>query len=262
MQPFNLLKADLRRIVRDMPLKIVTILTLIANLFTIGSYKLLLVLAEQFPSEGADGALEAMGMQSLAGSAFFSCLSISNIGVLICVAAAMFIGKDFAYGTMRNKVCAASRVKVYLSSLGAAAVIGLGLHILSILESAALAAIFFGKATPVADAVYACLISIPLYIGFIAVMVFICMTLKSQALGIIINIVIVVFVPSILSIVSMTGVEALEQAIGVIPYAVVNELSMGVVSTAIALKGVIGGMLLGVTATVVGCVLFARADLK
>ncbi|MCI8435187.1 MAG: hypothetical protein HFK10_04405 [Clostridia bacterium] len=262
MQPFNLLKADLRRIVRDVPLRVMAVLTLVVNLFTIGSYKLLVVLSEQFPAEDMEGAFEAMGIQSLAGSAFFSCLSISNIGILICIAVAMFIGKDFVYNTVRNKVCAASRVKVYLSSLGAALVIGLGLHVLSILESAALAAILFGDATPIADAVNACLISLPLYAGFIAVMVFISMTLKSQVLGMVINIVVVVFVPSILSIVAMTGVEALEKAIGLIPYAVVNELSMGAVSTAIAIKGVVGGLLLGIAATVLGCVLFTRADLK
>lgn len=263
MRPFNLLKADMRRVARDMPLKVIAILTVVVNVFMLGSYKLLLVMAEHFPAEGMDEALGMLGMSSIASSAFFSCLSISNVGVLVCVAASMFIGKDFAYNTMRNKIsCGNSRVKVYLSSLLSALIVGLGVLALSILESAALSAILFGSATPALQAVQASLISLPLYIGFIAVMTMVSMTLKSQVLGLVINIVIVAFIPGILQIIGMTGVETLKNVVGVIPYSVINELSVGTVSAGLAVKGTVGGLLLGAAATAVGCLLFGRADLK
>lgn len=262
MKAFNLVKADMRRVARDMPLKIILLLTVVVNLFTIGSYKLLEILSETLRADGMDEMIGMMG-QSMRGVAFFSCLSLSNTGVLVCVAVAMFIGKDFSYNTLRAKIYSGnSRLKIYLSTLTTALIIGLTLHVASVLESAAITAACFGGGALTMKALQASLLSIPLYAGFIAVMVFISLTLKSQVLGLVVNIVVAAFIPTILQIVGMAGLESLDAVVTIIPYAAIGKLSTGVVDGALAVKSCVGGLALAVAATAVGALLFRNADIK
>ena len=105
---FDLLKTDLKRVVKD---KLFLILCIVAAVFAVVNpllYKLLFAMADM----GLD-----LGMVIDAKTLCFASFSPgSNLGLIMPIFAAIVLCKDFSQGTVRNKiVCGRSRTDIFLS---------------------------------------------------------------------------------------------------------------------------------------------------
>ena len=111
----NLLKADLRRALKD---KLFIVLIIIAGVFAIVTpilYKFIFALLEFSAEEMQD--LEMLGLFVSAKSMFFNAFSLgNNFGLILPLFVTIILCKDFSHGTIRNKIiCGKSRTSVYFS---------------------------------------------------------------------------------------------------------------------------------------------------
>lgn len=108
----NLLKTDLKRIIKD---KLFLISCIIAGAYSVLSPVLYKVM---FAMIGADDKmLEAMGAAPSAKSMLFQALVPGgDLGLIIPILIIIALCKDFSYGTIRNKIIAGhSRAKIFIS---------------------------------------------------------------------------------------------------------------------------------------------------
>ena len=106
----KLLKADLRRVLKD---KLLIVLGIIAVIFALVTPLLYVVLVS---SVGMDQDPMISGL--ISGKAqFFSSFSIgNNLGLIAPVLIAIILCKDFSYGTVRNKIISGkSRTSIFMS---------------------------------------------------------------------------------------------------------------------------------------------------
>lgn len=116
----ELLKTDLRRMLKDKLFLVAVFIGLGLALFTPLIYKVLIVVLE-----------EAAEMEDLFGMLFTakgilgtSFAPLNNFGLILPVFLAIIIYKDFSYGTIRNKIiCGKSRLSIYLSLLISSSII-------------------------------------------------------------------------------------------------------------------------------------------
>lgn len=111
----NLLKADLRRALKD---KLFIVLLIILGAFALVTpvlYKFIFALLEFSPEDMQE--LEMLGLMIDAKSMFFSAFSLSsNFGLILPLFVAIILSKDFSHGTIRNKIiCGKSRTSIYFS---------------------------------------------------------------------------------------------------------------------------------------------------
>ena len=106
----ELLKTDLRRIVKDKLFLVTCILGVFFALSTPLLYKGL--------SLALDMEEDMIGLFASAKSIFFTSFSPSgNFGIILPILLAIVLCKDFSYGTIRNKIiCGKSRTKIFLST--------------------------------------------------------------------------------------------------------------------------------------------------
>lgn len=112
----DLLKTDLRRLIKDKLFLVVCILGAVFAVFSPLLYKVLF------------GALEVedmLGMTVNAKTLFFSAFSLgSNFGFIVPILISIIICKDFSQGTIRNKIISGqSRTKVFISMLIASSIV-------------------------------------------------------------------------------------------------------------------------------------------
>ena len=123
----NLLKVDLKRILKDKLLVIVCIIALVMSLFTPLLLKGLLVLGLDMEWISSKEGV-ALGFFSNAFSAS------SNIGLILPIFIAIIINKDFTYGTIRNKIiCGNKRSTIFLSMFISSAIITVAIMIIQAL---------------------------------------------------------------------------------------------------------------------------------
>ena len=106
---FNLVKCDLKRIVKDKLFLILCILGVVFALITPLLYVLLRDLLEL--------EQDLLGLITNAKSMFFSSFSLgNNFGLIAPILITIIICKDFSHGTIRNKIiCGKSRTSIFLS---------------------------------------------------------------------------------------------------------------------------------------------------
>ena len=111
----NLLKADLKRAVKD---KLFFVLLIIAGVFALTTPLINRALFLLIDIEGEEG-IEMLGLEINAKTIFFSSFSPSNnFGLILPIMVAIILCKDFSQGTMRNKIiCGNSRASIYFSLL-------------------------------------------------------------------------------------------------------------------------------------------------
>ena len=116
----ELLKTDLRRMLKDKLFLVAIFIGLGLALFTPLMYKVLvLVLEEAAEMEDIFGML--FTAKGILGTSF---APLNNFGLILPVFLAIIIYKDFSYGTIRNKIISGkSRVSIYLSLLLSSAIV-------------------------------------------------------------------------------------------------------------------------------------------
>ncbi len=131
----NLLKTDLKRVLKD---KLFIILCIIAGVFSLITpllYKGLYVLM---------GGDDFLGMFSAKGLFFRSFVPGDNLGLIAPVLVAIALCKDFSHGTVRNKIISGySRVTIFLSIFLASLIILCAVMLASGLLTLAFSLCFF-----------------------------------------------------------------------------------------------------------------------
>lgn len=137
----DLLKADLRRVLKD---KLVIVLLIIAGVFAITT-PLLYKLIFEFLDMGELLEMEGLGLQMTAKSLFFTSFSPgNNFGLILPILVAIIICRDFSNGTIRNKViCGKSRSIIYFSMLITCAVLLCAFIIIQAVLTLLVSLIFF-----------------------------------------------------------------------------------------------------------------------
>ncbi len=181
----NLIKSDLKRIVKD---KLFTIVLIIAGAFAlltplmyVGLFKLL------------DGAEDLLGMVVNGKALYFDCFYPSgNAGLIIPVLIAIILCKDFSYGTVRNKIISGkTRSQIFFSMFIASALVICAIMIAYALLTLGFSLIFVEyQPTPftVDDLWYilfSTLLEIIVYVCISALVCFICVFAKNIGLCIV-----------------------------------------------------------------------------
>lgn len=268
----NLMKADLLRLTKDKPLRIIAIVLVAMNFLTMGMFKVLQLI-------GGEEMLGEM-VKSLGLTSFFSLFALGNLGLMVALAVSMFVGRDFSQNTIRNKIIGGNaRHKIYLSSLLLNLLIGLALLVITLVEGILLSLLFYGIYDGIGEIAKTVALYVPLYVGFIAVMTFVSLAVRTQTMGIVLNVLVVVLLPALLSVLNMANMTALhnnavvEYILSIIPYHSIGSLSGGTISPdgmfvlptvtgTVALKTILSSVVLAVAASAAGYALFRRADIK
>ncbi len=286
MNAFNLIKADLRRLLKSKSLFVVLIIIAASALLSAAVLKIASFAMTDFSELGE---LDSAEMERTFGAfatsmLYISNMALGNLGFFAAIVASIFLGADYANNTIRNKLISGnSRVKVYISSLVINFIIFYVLMLATIAISSLLNLMFFGVYSTNGYLIKATLLAIPVYAAISAISTFISMSIKSNVLGIVVNLLIIVLLPTVLQfimiIVSLSGSEFILAEY--IPYSILSEIfSMDNILMMFELSG-IGGLMkfndlsvslvlrstllsLGYVAlfTFLGALLFRRADIK
>lgn len=136
----NLLKTDLKRVIKD---KLFLISCILCGVFAlIGP---LLYKAVFYFMEAEMDSLQMMGMQPTAKSMLFQAfLPGGDLGLILPILIIIALCKDFSYGTIRNKIISGkSRVSIFLSMLITSIIIMCGLMLAQALLTFGVSLIFF-----------------------------------------------------------------------------------------------------------------------
>lgn len=269
----NLMKSDLLKLKKDVPFRVIVIIMLVINFFSIGMFKIIALMA------GGDIPTDVGG--ELSQMALLSTIGISSLGLFVAVMCAMFAGKDFGQNTIRNKIISGnSRFKIFANAFVSNLIIGLSLFIITVIEGLLLNLMFYGAIVNFSLTMQAIVLCVPLYIAFIAVVTLISFATRSQMLGIVFNVLVMVVLPGVLSIVSVAvsafgGNQVLETILSVFPYQLINDLTGGSIMGSLnpafidgALSGVfvaktlISSLVLAALALTGGYLTFKNADVK
>lgn len=134
----ELLRADLKRVLKDKLLMVMGILAVVFALITPLLYAAIF---------STDGMLDDPMFASLvsAKSQFFQSFSMTNnLGLIAPVLLAIVLCKDFSFGTVRNKIIAGKRRSaIYLSLFGVCALVLTAVMLLSAFISLGVSLLFF-----------------------------------------------------------------------------------------------------------------------
>ena len=133
----ELLRADLKRVIKD---KLLLIMGILAVVFALTTPLLYAVL---FSAEALMGIDQLLGLSAKA--MFFQSFSMSNnLGLIAPVLLAIVLCKDFSFGTVRNKIIAGKkRSSIYISLLAVCSLILVCVMLLSAFISLGISLIFF-----------------------------------------------------------------------------------------------------------------------
>ena len=210
----NLIKVDLKRIVKD---KLFLVVIILGVVFAVITPLLNKVLLAMLPSD------EMAGMEGLLGSAltakgifFSSFMPGNNFGLIFPVFMVIILCKDFSYGTVRNKILAGkSRLQIFLAMFVATAIVTCITVLAHALIALGTSLLFFEyQATPftASDLGYfllSVLFEMLLYCFISAMLSCICVAMKNMGLSIVTFVAVnffFVIVGSITTTVRMTGI--------------------------------------------------------
>ncbi|MDR0426321.1 MAG: ABC transporter permease [Clostridiales bacterium] len=270
--PFNLVKADVKRLVKDKAAYIILIVGVGLSILMTLTLKLL----EATLNEDLGGMADTSGMMFAA--ALGTGLSLGRLGVYIALACSLFTGKDHAYNTVRNKLIAGnSRSRVYLSNLLVNCLLGLAYLVLNALFAVLIGLIAFGIPADMGVLLTRTALAVVPYLGIVAVVTFISMTVRRQAFGIVLNMVLVIVVATIFSsvrtVMLMTEVSRGAEIFfeynlftlfdEVLPGALnlMGGSSIPAPAAALTLRALLVPLAYGAAFTLLGIVVFRKADI-
>ncbi len=136
----NLLKTDLKRIIKDKLFLIICIIGAVMAVSTPLMNKLLMDSIESITSVEEEGLFVIT-----AKSLFFDSFSVtSNFGLLLPIFVTIILFKDFSHGTIRNKIiCGKSRLKIFFSMFLSSFIVIAGVLLLQALISLLFSLLFF-----------------------------------------------------------------------------------------------------------------------
>lgn len=264
----NLLKTDLKRILKDKLVLIGFIIVCGLSLMTILLY---LVIQKLYVLNGNEQ--EIAGLIYNSKSLFLSSFSSSsNAGMMIPIFVSVVIIKDFRYGTIRNKIISGkSRLAIYLSSYISGLILGLVLYMISVFINLSIGTFLLGYGTDfntdeLSFILVNCGYGILNYMVFLSCAIFIAIITKNIGLSITFNIVGVLFL-SILTI--FTSVDFISDVVKNI--AMINPMyGNNVIVNGLLWRGslkdnlmtLIPSICYSVLFTLLGVIIFNKQDLK
>lgn len=264
----NLIKADLYKLMKDTPVKIVLIVMVGLNFFTLLIFKVMQLLMPE-----TAGMAETFAQ--LGAFTYYSLFALGNLGLYVALSVCLLMGKDFSYNTIRGKITGGnSRLKIYVSTLAVNLIVCAIFFAVTLIEGTLGTLVFFGKFSELSVFLGVMGMSAVLYIGFTGMMTFVGMLVRSQIQAIVFNILIVVLVPSLISVLTMVNMTTLNSdvltvIIGATPFGIIGDLTGGTVMSGtlrldgmLWLKAVLSTVVLGGGSSVLGYLLFNRADIK
>lgn len=134
----ELLKADIKRVLRDKLLIVMGILAIVFAVITPLLFVFIFSLGDMMDDPMISGLISAK-------SQFFQSFSMTNnLGLIAPVLLAIVLCKDFSFGTVRNKIIAGkSRSKIFLSLFTVCALVLVAVMMLSAFVSLGVSLIFF-----------------------------------------------------------------------------------------------------------------------
>jgi len=137
----NLLKTDLKRILKD---KLFLILCIIGGVFALFNplvYKLLFSALDLEETATEMGAALNVSAKNLFFSAF---IPGDNFGLILPIFLSIILCKDFSYGTVRNKIiCGKTRTNIFLSTFLSCAIVMCGVILAHALVTLLFSLLFF-----------------------------------------------------------------------------------------------------------------------
>lgn len=185
----NLIKNEIFKMKKDKSLKIGLIVTVALTVLTVLSNLLVnnMLKGTELPDMEMLGDLFFTSKYSI--STFFSITN--NFSFILPVFIAIFICKDFSYGTIRNKVIAGySKTKIYLSTLISSYLVGGVLILINLIVTIILSMLLLEGDVEIVWLLKICALGILMYVEVLSMITFIAMCTKSQALTIVLSMVI------------------------------------------------------------------------
>ena len=281
----QLLIGDLRRAVKDKALwlalfVLLGIVVLMALLFIMTESMIPEMLESgAFDDMIASGELDPMALEffkdpEMVKMAFGQAILITPLGCLFLVlisaiGISVFNGGDFTFNTIRNKIIAGnSRTKIYLAQLCVNLVLFFIFFFATFCISLLLGTVFF-TITYFIQILKQLLLALPLYLSAVSIMTFVCQSTKSRSLGIVINVLLVVLLPSLLSILSglfVGPVGIISEILEANPYTMLDTVALSNYTVALEPMNILKMMLVAVAyaavSTTAGILLFKRTDIK
>lgn len=214
------------------------------------------------------GLKNIIKMSSNFGGAWFIGQSLSNgtHELIIAIFVSIFVSSEFNYGTMKNIVSKGfNRVQVYLAKLTASAAAALVILFLYLAVGGITGTILWGFDTngiaSFRNIVILILTQSLLTVAYTGVFVFAAMSLRNNVASIGVNICVVMLVPTLLKTVTILvggGINLSNYWISenVSKLAALNPTSFDIA------RGVIVSIVYTIAATIAGCVLFRKQDIK
>lgn len=268
----ELLKTDLRRIIKDKLFLIVCIVGAGFAFLTPLLYKGLSLFI------GIDN--ELLGIFTNSKSIFFTSFSLSgNFGLVLPILLAIVLCKDFSYGTVRNKIiCGKSRAKIFLSMFLSGTIVACGVILAHALLTLGISLCFFPYQAEqftgyaVLYMLLSILFSLLLYVFVSAIVCLLCVCMKNVGLAIVIYVAVNFVFTIVAAIVSVAAafVDPADKfalkALEIIQKAnifVASYIGTGTSYTATEVLCVLVPVVVGTTACVLlGTMIFRKKDLK
>ena len=211
----NLIKTDLKRIVKDKLFLISLIIAAAFSLFTPLLYKALFSAMEMSDMVGMVVSTETLYLSSYSMG--------NNLGLIVPIFITIILGKDFGYGTMRNKLISGkSRESVYLSMFIAGSIVMCGVMLVHGVLTLLISMLLFGavKAEAIVTLLLSTLFAMLLCVMVGAIISFFIATMKNAGLAVVLYFAVNFFftiVGSITAVVLQFMSEA-ESAYGVLEF--------------------------------------------
>ena len=196
----ELLKTDLRRILKDKLFLVVCILGVVFAVSTPLLNQLIIV--------GLDISEEMSVSFATAKSMFFSSFSLSgNFGLILPILLSIVLCKDFNQGTVRNKIISGkSRKDVFFSMFFSGTIVICGVMLAHAMLTLVISLCFFPYQPEFWYLLISLLFSILLYVFISALISFLCVLMKNVGLAIVIYIAINFFFSIVGTIISLAAV--------------------------------------------------------
>jgi len=259
----KLLKTEFFKVRKVKSVKIALLIAVVFAFINI----FLMKIAEKFMGnldipEGFNFSFDATGR-----SVFLNSFSLfNNFGIIIPIIICIYVGQEFSYGTIRNKLIAgAKRYEIYLANAIIASIFGLVLFLvyagIGLLLSFPI--LGYGKTFNTSEFFFVlkvfglgCL----LFLFSISLSVFLTFILKNQAFALLANIIIMMVGSAVMTLAGLNG--NLDKVFTFIPFYQALKLTTGIIDSGLVLKIVITNILLIGALNLGGILVFKKADLK
>lgn len=257
----NLLRADFYKFKLDKTFLVILVILMGFVMMNTVTYFILRYM-ELDPALGAlIGEMNGKGLFLMSFNLF------NNVGLLIPVVLCLFIGKEFTFGTIRNKlITGKSRTEVYLSHLFTVFVMGLLLSAFYAIMSLLVGSVFLGFGTAITgkvivDTLKIFLFGLILSIFSYTISTFFSFVLKNTTFAIVLSIVTLLVIGIVAT--TLTGLNAtLDKVLGFTVIGQSLAVMSGNVSTIMGLKILLSTVVFCGLITFLGIVHFKHADLK